>query len=80
MGLVKAREGSLPPILEDLGLLTCGKKRCRLHGEKATGAPKGNKNALKHGRYTHEAIEERHQFGTLLREAQRTLTELKKRC
>ena len=23
--------------------------RCRMHGGKATGAPKGNRNALKHG-------------------------------
>lgn len=26
-----------------------GKARCRLHGGKATGAPKGNRNAWKHG-------------------------------
>lgn len=26
-----------------------GRKRCRLHGGKATGAPKGNQNAYKHG-------------------------------
>lgn len=50
-----------------------GKKRCRLHGGKATGAPKGNKNVFKHGRYTREAIEERNQFGMLLREARSTL-------
>jgi ATP-dependent Lon protease len=30
--------------------------RCRLHGGMSPGAPKGNKNALKHGRYTAEAI------------------------
>lgn len=29
--------------------------RCRLHGGKSTGV-KGNKNALKHGFYTKEAI------------------------
>lgn len=28
-----------------------GKKRCKLHGGLSTGAPKGNKNALKHGQY-----------------------------
>lgn len=28
--------------------------RCRLHGGKSTGAPKGNQNALKHGAYTEE--------------------------
>ena len=26
--------------------------KCRFHGGKATGAPKGNRNALKHGNYT----------------------------
>ncbi|WP_416194501.1 hypothetical protein [Sphingomonas sp. 10B4] len=26
-----------------------GKKRCKLHGGKSTGAPKGNKNSWKHG-------------------------------
>jgi hypothetical protein len=25
--------------------------RCRMHGGLSTGAPKGNQNALKHGRY-----------------------------
>ncbi|WP_409996165.1 HGGxSTG domain-containing protein [Qipengyuania gaetbuli] len=28
-----------------------GRNRCRLHGGRA-GAPKGNSNALKHGRYS----------------------------
>ena len=26
-----------------------GKARCRMHGGKGSGAPKGNRNALKHG-------------------------------
>ena len=30
--------------------------RCRMHGGKSTGAPRGNKNALKHGSYTAESI------------------------
>ncbi len=29
-----------------------GKKRCRLHGGLSTGAPKGNKNGLRHGMYS----------------------------
>ena len=34
-----------------------GKKRCRLHGgAKGSGAPRGNRNALKHGFYTKEQI------------------------
>jgi hypothetical protein len=41
--------------------------RCRMHGGKAKGAPKGNSHALKYGRYTAEAIAERRQFADLLR-------------
>ena len=36
-----------------------GKKRCRMHGGTGDGAPKGNKNAFKHGRYSREVIEKR---------------------
>ncbi len=41
--------------------------RCRMHGGKSPGAPKGNKNALKHGRYTADAIAKRREIATLLR-------------
>jgi hypothetical protein len=40
--------------------------RCRMHGGRA-GAPKGNRNALKHGRYTAEAIANRREIAGLLR-------------
>jgi hypothetical protein len=43
--------------------------RCRMHGGPSPGAPKGNKNALKHGRYSAEAIAERRYFSELIREA-----------
>jgi len=33
--------------------------RCRMHGGKSQGAPKGNKNAFRHGRYTADAIANR---------------------
>jgi len=47
-----------------------GKKRCRMHGgAEGSGAPKGNQNALKHGRYTKKAIEERRELRRLIREA-----------
>jgi hypothetical protein len=36
--------------------------RCRMHGGMSPGAPKGNKNALKHGRYTAEAIARRREI------------------
>ena len=41
--------------------------RCRMHGGKSPGAPKGNKNALKHVRYTADAIAKRREIATLLR-------------
>lgn len=47
-----------------------GKNRCRMHGGAAgSGAPKGNQNALKHGLYTRDAIEDRKAIQNLLREA-----------
>lgn len=42
--------------------------RCRMHGGKAPGAPKGNSHALKHGRYTAETIDERRRVVALLRD------------
>ena len=41
--------------------------RCRMHGGMSPGAPRGNRNALKHGRYTAEAIECRREISALLR-------------
>ena len=47
-----------------------GKQRCRMHGgAKGSGARAGNRNALKHGRYSHEAIEFRRRMQELVREA-----------
>src|SRR3974377_230961 len=40
--------------------------RCRMHGGRSPGAPKGNQNALKHGRYSAEAIAERRELSLLL--------------
>jgi glucans biosynthesis protein len=39
-----------------------------MHGGASTGAPKGNKNALKHGNYTSERIAERRNTRKLIRE------------
>ena len=33
-----------------------GKARCRMHGGKGSGAPKGNHNALRQGLYTKEVL------------------------
>jgi hypothetical protein len=40
--------------------------RCRMHGGRA-GAPKGNRNAFKHGRYTAAAIAGRREVAVLIR-------------
>ncbi|GHA84998.1 hypothetical protein GCM10009069_05140 [Algimonas arctica] len=54
-----------------------GKKRCRMHGGAAgSGAPKGNQNALKHGAFTREMLEERREFSQMIREAKATLREI----
>jgi hypothetical protein len=41
--------------------------RWRMHGGPPPGAPKVNKNALKHGRYTAQAMERRREIAALLR-------------
>ena len=46
-------------------------------GAKGSGAPLGNKNALRHGGYTREALERRSQMRALVREAQKALKELR---
>lgn len=38
-----------------------------MHGGLSPGAPKGNRNALKHGRYTAEAIAARRKVAHLIR-------------
>jgi len=44
--------------------------RCRMHGGLSPGPPLGNKNALKHGRYTPEASARRRDSAALLRRIQ----------
>jgi glucans biosynthesis protein len=46
-------------------------------GAPGSGAPRGNQNALKHGMYTHEALEERQSVQELLRESRLLLERLK---
>ena len=55
-----------------------GKRRCRMHGDApGSGAPKANRNARKHGRFTRDAIAERRQIQALLGDARRLLEEMK---
>jgi hypothetical protein len=49
--------------------------RCRMHGGPSPGAPRENKNALKHGRYTTEAVSQRRALLGLLRTARRLVEE-----
>ena len=54
-----------------------GRRRCRMHGGAAgSGAPKGNQNALKHGRFTREEIALRRHLRDLLRKSDELLREL----
>jgi hypothetical protein len=41
--------------------------RCRMHGGPSPGAPRGNRNAWKHGRYSAEAIARRRAIAALMR-------------
>ena len=55
-----------------------GKKRCRMHGgARESGAPKGNRNALRHGLFTAEAIAERKRIQDLLVDTRKLLREMK---
>jgi glucans biosynthesis protein len=45
-------------------------------GAPGSGAPPGNKNALKHGRYTRTAKAERRRAQELLRQARKTLADM----
>jgi len=46
-------------------------------GAPGSGAPRGNKNAFKHGVFTREAIAERRKLQALLRESRELLREIK---
>ena len=42
-------------------------------GAPGSGAPRGNKNAVKHGLYTREAIAQRRQLRELIRQSRKLL-------
>jgi hypothetical protein len=55
-----------------------GKRRCRMHGGAAgSGAPVGNRNALKHGHFTRERKAERRRTRALLQQARKLLADIK---
>jgi hypothetical protein len=54
-----------------------GKRRCRMHGgAPGSGAPCGNKNALKSGLCTREALEERRRLRDFLRQARSLIKDI----
>ena len=53
--------------------------RCRMHGGLSPGAPKGNQNAYKHGRYSAAAVKERRRIAELVREMREMAAALKER-
>jgi len=54
-----------------------GKKRCRMHGGAAgSGAPKGNRNALKHGFFTKESRDQGKDIARRWREIRALLREM----
>jgi hypothetical protein len=57
-----------------------GKRRCRMHGgAEGSGAPLGNKNALRHGHYAAEAIADRRALAELIRLTRASLVDVGKR-
>ena len=53
------------------------KRRCLMHGgAPGSGAPRGNKNAVKSGLYTREAIAEREAVRDLLRQSRELMLRL----
>lgn len=50
--------------------------RCRMHGGASPGAPLGNANALKHGRFTADAIAQRRELAALIRSMRRLIDEV----
>ena len=73
----KNRQGKPCKLRAGWGTNHVGHGRCKLHGGKSPGAPKGNKNALKHGYYTAEAIAERRYVRSLLRLTKESIKMLK---
>jgi len=50
--------------------------RCRMHGGKATGAPKRNQNAFKHGHYTADSLAMRKYLSELLQSSKALLEKM----
>lgn len=53
-----------------------GANRCRMHGGKGSGAPRGNRNAWKKGLYCREMLEREKTVAELRRAARALLSEV----
>jgi len=54
-----------------------GKKRCRMHGgAENSGAPKGNKNAFKHGHYSEESLQRKREVTQFFRGYKKLMKEI----
>ena len=49
--------------------------RCRMHGGRLVGGPRGNKHAFKHGRYSAQAIASWREVAALIRAVRALATE-----
>jgi glucans biosynthesis protein len=54
-----------------------GKKRCRMHGGTSPGAPRGNRNALKSGAYTREALSQKREARAILQALKELIEQIK---
>jgi hypothetical protein len=52
-----------------------GARRCRMHGGRSPGPPRGNRNAVTHGFYTKEARAQREHEQQLVRHAKALIAE-----
>jgi uncharacterized protein YjcR len=55
-----------------------GKQVCHLHGGRSPGAPRGNQNALKHGRYATRVIIERKSVRSMTKQISATISAITK--
>lgn len=55
-----------------------GKQRCRMHGGKGSGAPRGNRNALRQGLYTKDVLAREARVRDLCRHLRQTIEQVKR--
>ncbi|WP_338466250.1 HGGxSTG domain-containing protein [Novosphingobium sp. ZN18A2] len=54
-----------------------GATRCRMHGGKGSGAPRGNRNALRHGLYTKASLAQDRDARLLIKRVKEELAAVK---